>query len=227
MSRTNHDDSAAANATDPERAPLILPEATRHGSPPEPEPAPAPSPKRLGLVAVCMLLILLLELGAYLASIPLTQVLEETICRAFHPPPTPAPAPGDPRCKGNDVQTELSLIRGWQSTLDYIPSLLTAVPYGFLADRRGRELVLRLSLIGITLASGFLVLICMHHVPTYQYGVVTRRITDTARLGSLPEVFPPRATWASAIFTFIGGGPAVFNAMVFTIAADIVSEEQR
>ncbi|KAK8022905.1 MFS multidrug transporter [Apiospora marii] len=110
----------------------------------------------------------------------------------------------DPRCKGNDVQTELSFIRGWQSTLDYIPSLLTAVPYGFLADRRGRELVLRLSLIGITLASSFVVLVC-----------------------SLPDAFPPRATWASAIFTFIGGGPAVFNAMVFTIAADIVSEEER
>ncbi|KAK7931277.1 adenylate cyclase [Apiospora marii] len=212
MSRNNHDDSAAAKVTDPERVHLILPEAPRHGSEsepdPEPEPAPAPLRKRLVLVAACMLLILLLELGAYLATIPLTQVLEENICRAFHPSPTPtpapAPAPSDPRCKGNDVQTELSLIRGWQSTLDYIPSLLTAVPYGFLADRGGRELVLRLSLIGITLASGFVVLVC-----------------------SLPEVFPPRATWASAIFTFIGGGPAVFNAMVFTIAADIVSEEQR
>jgi hypothetical protein len=34
-------------------------------------------------------------------------------------------------------------------------------------------------------------------------------------------------TWLSAVFTFIGGGSAVFNAMVFTIAGDVVSAEQR
>ncbi|KAK3685353.1 hypothetical protein B0T22DRAFT_517436 [Podospora appendiculata] len=46
-------------------------------------------------------------------------------------------------------------------------------------------------------------------------------------IGSLPAIFHPRVTWLSAIFTFIGGGPAVFHAMIFTIADDVVSEKQR
>ncbi|KAB5551178.1 putative MFS transporter [Coniochaeta sp. 2T2.1] len=158
---------------------------------------------RLGIIIACFLLIILLELGAYLATIPLNQVLEENICRSFHPQ-LPPNSEEDPRCKGKAVQAELSIIRGWQSTVDVIPGLLTAVPYGFLADRRGREMVLGLSLVGITLTSACYILIC-----------------------ALPGVFPPRVTWLSSVFTFIGGGPAVTNAMLFTIAGDVVSLEQR
>lgn len=39
----------------------------------------------------------------------------------------------------------------------------------------------------------------------------------TTVLGALPTLFPPRLTWLSAILSFVGGGPAVFNAMVFTM----------
>lgn len=187
-----------------ERSPLIAPPAGRNESSQASHvPLTQPkAPKRLGIVATCILLIILIELGAYLATIPLNQVLEENICDRFHPQrPT---HPDDHRCKDKDVQAELSIIREWQSTLDFIPGLLTAVPHGFLADRWGRELVLSLSLVGITLASACYILVC-----------------------ALPDVIPPRVTWLSAVFTFIGGGSAVFNAMVFTIAGDVVSAEQR
>ncbi|TDZ21047.1 Efflux pump ustT [Colletotrichum orbiculare MAFF 240422] len=197
----NHADDVGSETT-----PLIIP------SSPGGEPLAAPlsasttkstqQRKSLGIVTTCILLIILLELGAYLATIPLNQVLEEIICRNLDP--HLPPDTDEPRCKDKAVQAELSIVRGWQSTLDFIPGLLTAVPYGFLADRRGRELVLSLSLLGITLSSAFYIFVC-----------------------ALPDLFPHRLTWLSAIFTIIGGGPAVFNAMVFTIASDVVEASQR
>ncbi|KAK2013655.1 hypothetical protein LZ32DRAFT_511908, partial [Colletotrichum eremochloae] len=103
-------------------------------------------------------LLTIFELGCCLIAIPLNQVLEAIICRNFYP--QAPPSVNDLRCKAKAVQDELSIIRGWQSTLELIPSLLTAIPYGFLADRQGREMVLGLSLLGMTLSSTFYILIC-------------------------------------------------------------------
>jgi hypothetical protein len=120
--------------------------------------ARSPALGSLGLVALCFALNILLEAGLYLIAIPLNQILEEIICRNILP--TLAGA-SDPRCKDSIVQSELSLIRGWQVTFDIIPGLLTAVPYGLMADRYGREFVLFLSVLGGALASSFNILICM------------------------------------------------------------------
>lgn len=194
------------------------------------KPPPSSTQRRLGIIITCILLIILLELGAYLSIIPLIQVLEEIICNQFHPDRTPGPE-GDAICKDNAVQTELAFIRGWQSTLDFLPGVLTAIPYGLLADRHGRELVLRLSLLGVTLSSGFYIIVCRSSPPTISH----RRECDEAwrssitntEPGSFPSIFPPRLTWLSAIFTFIGGGQTVCNAMIFTIINDVVTESQR
>ncbi|KAK1961570.1 MFS general substrate transporter [Colletotrichum sublineola] len=158
--------------------------------------------KSCSIVARCIFLLTIFELGCCLIAIPLNQVLEAIICRNFYP--QAPPSVNDLRCKAKAVQDELSIIRGWQSTLELIPSLLTAIPYGFLADRQGREMVLGLSLLGMTLSSTFYILIC-----------------------ALPTVFPIRTIWASALLTFVGGGPAVFTAMIYAIAGDAVSEEHR
>lgn len=144
-----------------ERTPLLEP------APPTHEPAESSRNnnqdssilKNLGTLSVCVCLLVLVELGAYLATIPLNQVLEQNICQRLHP--GIALVPNDPICKENSVQSELSVIRGWQSTFDLIPGLLVAVPYGILADKVGREFVLFLASLGITLSSGFYILICM------------------------------------------------------------------
>lgn len=114
--------------------------------------------EHLGTFSVCIILLVLIEFGAYLATIPLNQVLEENICQRLHL--GVALAPNDPACKDKSVQSELSLIRGWQSTFDFIPGLLVAVPYGILADKVGRGFVLTLSSLGITLSFGFYVFVC-------------------------------------------------------------------
>lgn len=150
-----------SGATPTEQTPLIASQDDSNEPPREPSPSPPrarPGLRQVGIVSACIFLIILTELGAYLATIPLNQVLEEIICRNFHP--DLLLDPNDPRCKDRAVQTELSLLRGWQMTFDFVPGLLTAVPYGFVADKYGRELVLTLSMLGITLSSGFYILVC-------------------------------------------------------------------
>ncbi|KAK2603871.1 hypothetical protein QQS21_003906 [Conoideocrella luteorostrata] len=107
-------------------------------------------------VILCFVLNILLETGLYLITIALNQILEENICQSITPDVRGA---DDPRCKGSIVQSELSLIRGWQVTFDIVPGLLTAVPYGLLADRHDKEFVLGLSVLGGALASSFSVLV--------------------------------------------------------------------
>lgn len=114
----------------------------------------------LETLSVCISLVVLVEFGAYLATIPLNQVLEENICKRMHL--GAALAPNDPRCKDKSVQSELSVIRGWQSTFDFIPGLLVAVPYGMLADKVGRGIVLTLATLGLTLGSGFYIFVCAY-----------------------------------------------------------------
>ncbi|KAK1570030.1 major facilitator superfamily domain-containing protein [Colletotrichum navitas] len=163
---------------------------------------PTPHKSRV-IIAICIFLIVIIELGAHLIAIPLNQVLEAIICHNLEPQMSPSAA-DDLRCKEEFVQSELSIIRGWQRTLEFIPGLLTAVPYGYFADRRGRGIVLTLSLLGITLSQAFQILIC-----------------------TLPTVCSIRMTWLSALFTFIGGGPAVFTALVYAIAGECVNSEHR
>ncbi|KAK5998271.1 Putative NADP-dependent oxidoreductase YfmJ [Cladobotryum mycophilum] len=149
------------------------------------------------ILTKCFLILFLSIAGAVLTSVPLNQVIEDIICHGG----TAAP---DPRCKDPDVQAELSLIQGWDATLSLIPSLLSAVPYGIAAEKYGHQKVLALSLVGVLLSNGFTSLIC-----------------------SLSSIFPIRAIWLSSLFIFIGGGPTVYGAMVFSYANAVSSEVER
>ncbi|KAF5130009.1 Efflux pump ustT [Metarhizium anisopliae] len=152
-------------------------------------------------VTACFALNILLEVGLYLIAIPMNQVLEDIICHNVSPA---APGASDARCKDTAVQSELSFIRGWQVTFDTIPGLVTAVPYGIMADAYGRELVLGLSVLGGAMAGSFTVLVC-----------------------SLPSVFSPRLVWLGSAFALVGGGAPVFNAVTFAIVSGVVSERKR
>ncbi|KAF4504262.1 hypothetical protein G6O67_008435 [Ophiocordyceps sinensis] len=132
----------------------------------------------------------------------MNQIQEGIICQMWHPG-IPEPSK-DVRCKDRDVQSELSTLRGWELTFGLIPGLLTAIPYGIIADRYGRKVVLSLSLFGITLVQAVDIIICW-----------------------FPDTFPLRLVWLGAMFTSVGGGPFVLSAMIFAIANDVSNEAQR
>lgn len=78
------------------------------------------------IVPVCMITIFCLEVGDLLQMAPVNRILEGIICRDFYPEhagANPLSLTDDPRCKSTDVQSKLAMLRGWQSTLDFLPGL--------------------------------------------------------------------------------------------------------
>lgn len=67
----------------------------------------------------------------------------------------------DPRCKGEAVQAELSLLTSIESTFEMIPPLICGIVYGLLADVYGRKPILILSTFGAVLYGALDIAICM------------------------------------------------------------------
>ena len=108
------------------------------------------------------------DIGDYLIQAPRLRLYESIICTEYYsthnisfpqeyytthntilPPTKPIP---EEYCKLDDIQDELAMIQGWQFAFDSISSILLAVPYGWVADRYGRKLVITMALGGCILA---------------------------------------------------------------------------
>lgn len=79
-----------------------------------------------------------------------------------------------------------------------------AIPYGSLADRRGRKAILGMCVLGMVLSQ-----------------LIWAVIAWNWRRWDL------RYVWASSAALLIGGGQSVAEAMVFAMIADVASEEKR
>lgn len=115
---------------------------------------------RQNVIILMFAFIFLIGLGAGLLFAPSSAIMENIICRSRYPDVTPNVMAGDPRCKEPAVQGTLATIRGWATTLDCIPGILGAVPYGIMSDKWGRKPVLVLSLLGLVLAVGWSFVVC-------------------------------------------------------------------
>lgn len=78
---------------------------------------------RQNVVILCLAIVLLISLGAGVLTPPLNALLEDIICRQYHPEVAVGPGvlSNDPMCKYPDVQGRLAIIRGWATTFDCIP----------------------------------------------------------------------------------------------------------
>ncbi|KAI4602774.1 hypothetical protein KJ359_007992 [Pestalotiopsis sp. 9143b] len=82
----------------------------------------------------------------------MAKIFEDIICQRYvRQQSNGRRALEEDRCKAPDVQSELATLQAWSATLEYIPGLLVAVPFGTIADRFGHKLVLVLSSIGVML----------------------------------------------------------------------------
>lgn len=81
---------------------------------------------------------------------------------------------------------------------------ILAIPYGLLADRRGRKSTLIIGIPGFALNA-----------------------LITAVVMWFSNIFPLRAVWLSSLAWLIGGGPVVAIAIIWTMMADVTTEEER
>lgn len=98
---------------------------------------------------------------------------------------------------------------GWPDKItvacsDHVAGAILAIPYGLLADRQGRKSTLILGLPGFALNS--IITICVMW---------------------FSDVIPLRAVWLSSLAWLVGGGPVVAFAIIWTMMADVTTEEER
>jgi hypothetical protein len=81
------------------------------------------------VITLCLILIVLVEIGAYLQTAPLNELIEQIICNEHIAKLEGGSLidPQDPRCKSARVQGKLAMLRGWQSTFDCIPGKLASL----------------------------------------------------------------------------------------------------
>ncbi|OHE99738.1 Sir2 family protein [Colletotrichum orchidophilum] len=153
---------------------------------------------QLRVIVLAVTFILIVEVGAWLQVPPAYQLMEKIICHQRYPDHIIS-SEDDDICKGPDVQGDLAMIRGWQNSFDCVPPLLTAIPYGVVADKYGRRPVLSLAMLGITLELLWMLLPLLW-----------------------PDVLPLWTMWFGAAFQFIGGGAGMIQAMTWTMISDVV-----
>ncbi|TLD22281.1 hypothetical protein PspLS_08250 [Pyricularia sp. CBS 133598] len=201
-------------ATQGESSPLLSPTTPDINADDDRKQAAGPVPhihyKRIA--ALFMASVCLIEMSAIILQAPANALMEDVICRSklSLPPPTSTSSPltltDDPRCKTPDVQGELAMMRGWQTALDTLPSIICAVPYAMLADRVGRRPVLILAFLGFVLAI------------FWQAGVL---------LLSTRGVVPLWTIYLASLWTFIGAFSCTGPAMLFTILGDVCPPAER
>lgn len=114
---------------------------------------------RITIAISSLLLLFVIEIADLLLTVPRAEVEEHILCRKQFP--DAVLGSNDPRCKNDNVQSELSILQSTELSCALLPGLLTAVPWGVVADKRGRIFVLRLTVLGLVLYEGANVIICM------------------------------------------------------------------
>ncbi len=105
-----------------------------------------------------ILIIVAFEFAMDFITIAFSQLMEGAICvKTYSDVQDPY---SDPRCKNDDVQTMLSFVRAWETSLAILPGFFTALPYGMVADKYGPKFVLLLVFLGNVISLGMETVVC-------------------------------------------------------------------
>lgn len=181
---------------------------------------------RFRLLITLIVILLAFEIGGQMIPGPMVRLIETIACDNYWRRHDPArlPASGhlpEHLCKISAVQTEVATVKGYSDLLEGLLCLSTlvwrqsvdvdiaagaicAIPYGILADRYGRRRAIRLTIPGFLLNS-----------------VITNSVLWFS------DVLPLRAIWLAALSWTIGGGPSVALVVIWTMLADLTTDQQR
>lgn len=148
-------------------------------------------------------ILFMIELAIGISTPAWNALLEQGICAEAYPEIARFLVAGDesPLCKDPAVQGKLALYRGWGYTLDCLPTILLALPYGSLSDRWGRKPVAILAIVGIALGMLWYEVVFYLPLPMWMFTL-------------------------SFAFNFIGGGAPVGMSMIYTMLADVLHVEE-
>lgn len=160
---------------------------------------------RRRVVTTTFVMVILVDLAGFFLEAPQTKILEGIICSRYYNAAAGAGAAlSEHDCTIGPVQSELATVAQMLNTFNRLPGLLVAIPFGILADRYGRRLVLVLAILGALLQD-----------------VISKTVLW------YPDLINPRFIWLSSAALLVGGGDAVAGSMVFLVVADVALPQQR
>ncbi|PWY90339.1 adenylate cyclase [Aspergillus sclerotioniger CBS 115572] len=153
---------------------------------------------RWRLLALICFVVLVQDFAEYIARAPQIEIWIEIVARKL------CPGVQDGSGCMDLVQSEVALLEGWKDTLEQVPGILFAVPYGVLADRIGRRPVLLLCAVGFTLSDVWVKIVCW-----------------------FSDQLPLRLIWLAPIAEVVGGGTQVATSIMFVMLADLFNDEDQ
>ncbi|KAJ5223988.1 hypothetical protein N7468_008530 [Penicillium chermesinum] len=161
------------------------------------------------LKVILFVMVLAVEIGFSFLEGPMVRIMESIACHQYFLSADPSKIDANGQvpeglCKGAEVQAELAAVKGYHMFFDGFLCALLAFPYGLLADRQGRK-------------------------PTLLIGIPGLAVNSLITIGVLwfSNIFPLRAVWLASLGWFLGGGPVVAFAIVWTMMADVTTEAER
>jgi MFS family permease len=123
--------------------------------------------RRWKIVYIFGLFIFVIDLGGNLNAVPQLRLLELAVCRRYylHHDESLVDSHGnvdEAHCKLDVVQQELAMLRGWLTLLQGIVQMVTVLPFGVLADLKGRKIVIALSQFSLFLFELWIVVVCKY-----------------------------------------------------------------
>ncbi|CAI6088547.1 unnamed protein product [Clonostachys chloroleuca] len=137
-------------------------------------------------------------------QIPLLRLVEDRICHEYYDMSMSPLEPIDENlCKGEWIQSRLAFILSISSAIGALAGFLAAFPWGAAADRIGRKPILTLALTGMALEVVWdIAVVWFHNMPI-------------------------KLIWLGGVLNIVGGGNAIIIGMIFSIATDATTDEER
>ncbi|VUC27397.1 unnamed protein product [Clonostachys rosea] len=166
----------------------------------------SPEAKRQNLIIFILSILLFFTCWTNgFTSIPLLRVLEDRICHEYYDMSMSPLEPIDESlCKEEWIQSRMAFILSINSAIGALSGFLAAFPWGAAADRIGRKPVLTIAMTGMALEVIWDISVLWFHTH-----------------------LPIKLIWLGGVFNIIGGGNAIVVGMLFSIATDATTDENR
>ena len=120
---------------------------------------------RARVTILIALLIVAVDLPSVMFGASLVRILESIYCEQYYTAhdPTKIGLNGkvaEDLCKIEEVQSQLSSLRGWTGFWSHLPGLFLAVPFGMLADKYGRKWLFVMNILSMQGRSTWQYIVC-------------------------------------------------------------------
>ncbi|RGP73028.1 mfs transporter [Fusarium sporotrichioides] len=179
---------------------------------PHSEPVPSYRFSRWGVHAPKRIVILVsfikfaVVFSGMLLMLPTARLIEDMFCH-IHYNDTSTDIIDEMKCKVDEVQSQLGYLYGWNGLVTSVIGLIVAFPYGTMSDKIGRKPTIMFAWIGIA--------VCFLFAP----------FSIKAFQGSLRD--RPYVLVLGGFFQVFGGGIPVLMSTLYSIAADVSTEEDK